>query len=400
MRKRLTLALAAVLGFSTQIQAQTSEPVRDNWSHMMTQARGQSVYFNAWGGSEVINNYLNWAAEQLKKEYGVTLIHVKVSDAANTVKRIETEFNAGKTAEGSIDLVWINGENFQRLQSQNLLYGPWVNAQPNWQYVAQDKPVTVDFSVPTEGYESPWGTAQLTFIANRTITETPPKSAMALLEFARQNPGKVSYPLLPDFHGTTFLKQLLIELSNYAPELQQPVTADNFQHISQPLWAYLDKLHPFLWRKAATFPATISEMHRMLGDGELSLSMTFNPNEAANLVAQHQLPPTVYSFGFSQGTIGNVHFLAIPKNSRAKAGAQIVANFLLSPEAQARKADITIWGDDTVLDKSKLSEQQQQLFNSNATAGLIEPVPTLSEPHASWVNAIEKEWITRYGVSK
>ena len=49
------------------------------------------------------------------------------------------------------------------------------------------------------------------------------------------------------------------------------------------------------------------------------------------------------------GTIGNTHFVAIPYNSSAKEGAQVVANFLLSPEAQARKLDPTVWGDPTVL---------------------------------------------------
>lgn len=394
MKKIFSIMLAACFSFNTLAQAP------EDWAQIEAKAQGQSVYFNAWGGSEVINNYLGWAAEQLKKNHNVTLIHVKVNDAADMVKRIETEFNANKTQDGSIDLIWVNGENFQRLKEQHLLYGPWVERLPNWQYVDSDKPVTIDFSIPTEGYESPWGTAQLTFIANRATISTPPKSAVELLEFARQHQGKISYPLPPDFHGTTFLKQLLIELSNQAPELQLPVTNDNFQRISQPLWEYLDQLHPLMWRKAGTFPASVSEMHRMLGDGELLLSMTFNPNEAANLVAQQQLPATVYSFGFSQGTIGNVHFVAIPQNARAKEGAQVVANFLLSPAAQARKADINIWGDGTVLDKTKLNQQQQALFNTDLTAGMIDPVPTLNEPHASWVDAIENEWLKRYGAHR
>jgi putative thiamine transport system substrate-binding protein len=55
-----------------------------------------------------------------------------------------------------------------------------------------------------------------------------------------------------------------------------------------------------------------------------------------------QLPHTAYSFGFKGSMIGNVHFLAIPANASSKAGAQVLANFLLSPEAQARKADINV----------------------------------------------------------
>jgi len=138
-------------------------------------------------------------------------------------------------------------------------------------------------------------------------------------------------------------------------------------------------------------------MHRMLGDGELKLSITFNPNEAANLIATRQLPSTAYSFGFTGGTIGNVHFVAIPVNARAKAGAQVFANFLLSAEAQTRKADIAVWGDGTVLDVAKLPAAAQATMRKTAPGALAELVPTLPEPHASWVEALEAEWVRRYG---
>jgi len=138
-------------------------------------------------------------------------------------------------------------------------------------------------------------------------------------------------------------------------------------------------------------------MHRMLGDGELKLSLTFNPNEAANLIATQQLPATVYSFGFTKGTIGNVHFLAIPINAHAKAGAQVFANFLLSPEAQARKADIAVWGDSSVLKDKKIPAALHIELVNKVPGMLVEKVPTLAEPHASWMGALETEWLKRYG---
>jgi putative thiamine transport system substrate-binding protein len=134
----------------------------------------------------------------------------------------------------------------------------------------------------------------------------------------------------------------------------------------------------------------------MLADGELSISITFNPNEAANLIAAKQLPSTAYSFGFRSGTIGNVHFVAIPVNARAAAGAQVFANFLLSPMAQVRKADVAVWGDGTVLNRSLLSASDQAALNKTVPGALIEQVPTLPEPHASWVEALEAQWIKRY----
>jgi putative thiamine transport system substrate-binding protein len=293
--------------------------------------------------------------------------------------------------------MWVNGENFRNLKAAGALYGPWAESLPNWGLVDLNKPVRSDFSIPTEGYEAPWGTAQLTFIANKTTTPVPPRSATEWLAFARAQPGRTSYPKLPDFHGTTFVKQLLLELTPDRAVLQQPVTKEGFALATAPLWSYLDQLHPVLWRNGRSFPNSAAEMHRMLADGELRLSLTFNPNEAANLIATKQLPATAYSFGFTGGTLGNVHFLAIPINARAPAAAQVFANFLLSPEAQVRKADTEVWGDGTVLDRSRLPANLRDRLNSTAPGALAEPTPTLPEPHASWVEALEAEWLKRYG---
>lgn len=67
-------------------------------------------------------------------------------------------------------------------------------------------------------------------------------------------------------------------------------------------------------------------------------------------IASGDLPASSYSFGFREGMIGNVHFVTIPANANASAAAKVVANFLLSPDAQLRKADPAVWGDPSVLD--------------------------------------------------
>ena len=389
MKLSTLAAIALTLGVSTWANA--------DWSQTQNDAKGQTVYFNAWGGSEATNAYIAWATKEAKTRFGIDVRHVKITDTAEVVKRVQTEVSAGRTSDGSIDLMWVNGENFRNLKNGGLLFGPWAQSLPNWGLVDLNKPVRTDFSVPTEGYESPWGTAQLTFISDSAKTPAPPRSAADLLTFAKANSGRVSYPKPPDFHGTTFVKQMLLELTPNKAVLQQPVTPAAFATATQPLWAYLDQLHPSLWRNGKTFPASAAEMHRMLGDGELKMSITFNPNEAANLIAGKQLPTSAYSFGFTGGTIGNVHFVAIPVNARAKAGAQVFANFLLSTEAQTRKADITVWGDGTVLDISKLPTASQALIRKTAPGALSETVPTLPEPHASWVEALEAEWLKRYG---
>lgn len=366
----------------------------ENWQSISQQARGQTVWFNAWGGDPAVNRYLDWVSAEVKRDYAVDLRIVHIADAADAVKRIQTEARAGRSRGGSIDLLWINGENFRTLKQANLLRSDWAEKLPNWRYVDTRKPVREDFSLATDGAESPWGSAQLTFIARRSQLAQPPDSAQALLAFATAHPGSVTYPRPPDFTGTAFLEQLLVALTDRPEALRQPPQETSFAAVTAPLWAYLDRLHPLLWRQGRDFPLSPARMDAMLAQGTLQLSLTFNPLHAQQKAASGELPQDSYSFGFKQGMLGNVHFVAIPANARATAGAQVVANFLLSPQAQLRKADPQIWGDPSVLDPEKLNDAQRAAFYA------VQPKatpPMLAEPHAAWVDALEQEWLRRYG---
>ncbi|HCU1807384.1 TPA: ABC transporter substrate-binding protein [Klebsiella aerogenes] len=366
----------------------------ENWQSISQQARGQTVWFNAWGGDPAVNRYLDWVCAEVKRDYAVDLRIVHIADAADAVKRIQTEARAGRSRGGSIDLLWVNGENFRTLKQANLLRSDWAEKLPNWRYVDTRKPVREDFSIATDGAESPWGSAQLTFIARRSQLAEPPDSAQALLAFATAHPGSVTYPRPPDFTGTAFLEQLLVALTDRPEALRQPPQETSFAAVTAPLWAYLDKLHPLLWRQGRDFPLSPARMDAMMAQGTLQLSLTFNPLHAQQKAASGELPQDSYSFGFKQGMLGNVHFVAIPANARATAGAQVVANFLLSPQAQLRKADPQIWGDPSVLEPEKLNDAQRAAFYA------VQPKatpPMLAEPHAAWVDALEQEWLRRYG---
>ncbi|HKM96947.1 MAG TPA: ABC transporter substrate-binding protein [Buttiauxella sp.] len=389
------ICLVYTLLFSLSLSASSFAGTTD-WQTLRQQAKGQTVYFNAWGGDPAVNSYLDWVAGEMKQHYGVTLKVVRLADAADAVKRIQSEYRAGRKDNGSVDLLWVNGENFHTLKQAGLLKEGWAWELPNWRYVDQKKPVREDFSQPTEGAEAPWGSAQLMFIGNAQSGMVFPRKASELLAFANAHPGKLSYPRPPDFTGTAFIEQLLIVLTGNPEALRQPPTAANLQQVTAPLWGYLDKLHPLLWREGKTFPTTPARMDRMLAEGELLMSMTFNPAHVDNLIGRKQLPATAQAFGFEQGMLGNVHFVTIPANARAQAGAQVLANFLMSPQAQIRKANPAIWGDTTILDSAMLPPSLGEQLNAQKPAHL-QTVPYLAEPHAAWVNALEKEWLQRYG---
>lgn len=396
---RRQLLLAASAGALAPAHAQTAS---SGWAAIEQAARGQTVYWNAWGGSAQTNNYIQWVAQQVSSLHAITLQHVKITDTADVVKRVRAEKAAGRGAgEGTVDLVWINGENFAAMKREGLLFGPYAEALPHFRWVdTEGKPTTQnDFSVPTDGMESPWGMAQFTLFADSKRLPQPPQSMQALLALARSQPGRITHPRLPDFHGTTFIKQALVEFAPDRQALARPVTDAALAAQTTALWPFLDALRPHLWRAGRQFPQNAAAVRQMMADGELLLAITFNPNEAANEIAAKRLPSSVVSWQFEKGTIGNTHFVAIPYNARAKPAAQVVANFLLSPAAQARKADIAHWGDPTVLDIPRLPAADRALFQTGALPGLVrKPAPTLPEPHASWVDPIEKEWTRRYGV--
>jgi putative thiamine transport system substrate-binding protein len=373
--------IAAALSTSSAFAEEKS------WENIVKQAEGQSVYFHAWGGSQEINRYLQWAGKELKAQYGVDFNHVKVTDISETGSRLLAEKAAGKSDGGSVDMVWINGENFKSMKDNALLYGPFVSTLPNWQYVDKSLPVDSDFSEPTEGLEAPWGVGQLVFIHDTQSLNNPPVSYSEMLNYAKAFPNKLSYPKPPEFHGTSFLKSLLIELTDNDPSLAKPVSEADFEIVTQPLWDYLDEFHKVAWRGGKQFPAGTAETIQLLDDGQLDLALTFNPNAVFSAQASGNLSDTTSAYAMESGALSNIHFLAIPWNANAKEGALVAINFLLSPEAQSRKGDINIWGDPSVLNKQYLK----------GSAAKTQQFKSVAEPHPSWQSALEQEWLKRYG---
>ena len=387
--------------------ALAGSPDPAKWDAVLAEARGETVYFNAWGGAENINAYLEWAGGEMQARYGVRLVHVKLDDTANAVAKIVAEKAAGKDSGGTVDAIWINGENFSSMKRQQLLFSPgWAQMLPNWQFVDSDKPtIRTDFTVPVEGLECPWGMAKLVFFHDsaRTPPASLPKSARELLAWVKTNHGRFSYPQPPDFVGVSFLKQVLSELAPDPSVLLKPVDDASFETSTAPLFAFLDELNPLLWRGGRTYPQNYPAMKQLLADDEVDIIFAFNPAEASSAIASGELPGTVRSFTFPAGTLANTHFVAIPYNAAAKAGALVLADFLISPEAQARKQDPKIWGDPTVLAVSKLDAADKARFEALdlgvATLRPDELGPALDEPHPSWVKRLEAEWKRRYGAA-
>ncbi len=392
------IILAAAYGITNYINKNEK-----SFGDVASASSGQIVHFNAWGGSPAINEYISWAGARLKEDHNITLVHVKLTDTADAVNRILAEKTAGRAKGGSVDLIWVNGENFASLKRNGLLRrDAWAFDLPSWRFTDVNAlpALVTDFGNPTDGLESPWGRAQLVFAYDQDNVANPPRSAMALKEWIISNPGRFTFPQPPAFTGTSFLKQIAIELSSDQSVFAQDAATVDTDAALAPLWTWLDEVAPFLWQKGRSYPKNYTHLSQLLGDGEINIAMAFNPAKFSNDIKTGALPNTIRTYIHDGGTLANIHYVAIPFNAKSAEAAMITADFFLSPEAQIRKANSDIWGDPTVLSMAKLSPEDQDAFNALprgiATLTEAELSASIPEPHPSWVSVLEKGWESRY----
>lgn len=376
-----------------------------DWGALVARARGQSVWWHAWGGDPKINDFIAWVGGLAQDRFGVTLTQVKLASTADAVAAVLAERDAGRTTGGTVDLIWINGENFAAMKAAGLLHGPFAESLPNWPLVdVAGKPAVVtDFTLPTAGYESPWALAQLVFEYDSARLAAPPESLAALTDWIVAHPGRFTYPQPPDYLGVTFLKQALYDMVAEPGLLQKPVDPAAFAAVAKPLWDWLDRITPALWRQGRAYPASEPALGQLLADAEIDIAFAFNPGRASAEIAAGTLPDTVRTFTFPTGTIGNASFLAIPFNASAREGAQVVADLILSPEVQARAQDPAVLGFQTVLNLAALAPEDRARFDAlDLGIATLPPDmrgPALLEPHASWATALAGDWQRRYGTA-
>ncbi|OIP85630.1 MAG: ABC transporter substrate-binding protein [Rhodobacterales bacterium CG2_30_65_12] len=394
----MRLALAAAL-----VASLTTAPAQaDDWQDTLNGARGQTVYWNAWGGDGRTNAFIDWVSAQTEARYGVSVQQVKLTDTAEAVTRVLSEKAAGRNEGGSVDMIWINGPNFLAMKAQGLLHGPFVADLPNAQFLdlSPGSPNVVDFTVPVDGMESPWRLAKFVFSYDTARVDAPPATMADFVPWAAAHPGRMTHPDPSNFIGATFLKQALVDFAPDPAVLLQPATDARFAEATAPLWSWYDALRPNLWRGGSAFPENESVQQQLVNDGEIDIAMNFDPAATAAAIAEGLLPETARVFVPEGGTIGNVSFVAIPYNAAHKAGAMVVANFLLDPATQAHMQNIEVLGSFSVLAPERLDAEAKATFAALPTAPALPTLddlgPTLLEPHASWMTRLTEAWAARY----
>jgi putative spermidine/putrescine transport system substrate-binding protein len=331
-----------------------------DWDEVLGLARGSSVSIGMWDGDPLINEYLrDDVAPQLRQSSGIGVELVGMQGSA-IVSRLMMDLEAGRAA-GDLDLIWINGENFYQLRKLNALYGPFTERLPNNRYVDWASPfVAKDFQQPVEGYECPWGNVQFAIIYNSDAVPDPPRTRESLAAWIHEHPGRFTFD--NSFTGMTFLKSLLYEIAGGPRSLDGPFDPVLYDRSTAALWGWLRELQPSLWRNGETFPDSVSQLHQLFTNGEVDFTMSNNDGEVDNKVLQGVLPEHARAYVLDSGTIRNSHYLGIPVNAPHKPAALVAANFLISPEAQLRKAYPAVWGDGTVLSMSALPDEWRSKF--------------------------------------
>ena len=403
MRKLLALLLAFTLLFSFngcgQKQSGTQELDLSSaeWDEIVEAARGTTVTFYGWGGDENRNNWLNTTVADYVKEHYDIALEVVGMDINDILSKLSGEKQAGSET-GSIDMIWINGENFYSAKDNGLLYGPFTGQLPNMEaYIDLEDPETLnDFCMPIEGYEAPYAKAQMVFFNDSAVTPEAPASAEELLEFCKKYPGKVTYPALPDFTGSAFVRNIIYELCGWEQFQNMEADYDTVKAAIEPALDYLRELNPYLWNEGKTFPESSTTVDAMFADGELVMNMSYGPFSVATGIAEGTYTDTTRTFVFDNGTIGNTNYMAIAFNSPNKAGAMVVINAILSAELQLTQYEQL--RELPVVSADKLSAEEQAAFDAvDLGEGVLSQTELLEhrlpEMPASLVPVIEEIWL-------
>jgi putative spermidine/putrescine transport system substrate-binding protein len=375
-----------------------------SWDEIAAEARGGEVNWFMWGGADTINQYVSGhVAGILKRDYDITLNRVPITDAAEIVNLVLTEKEAGIVAEGAVDLIWINGENFRSMKQASLAFCGHTGLLPNDALVNWDNPaIANDFGVPVDGCEVPWNTVQFAFAHDSAVVAEPPRDMAALLDWIKANPGRFTYPAPPDFTGSAFLRHVFIHAAGGPDSLIGPFDQARFDEVAARTWAILNDIEPFLWREGRTYPNTIVQLNELFANGEVDFTFNYDPAQFGLAVQAGTWPESTRSFGLADGTIANTNYTLIPFNSPNKAAAMVLQNLLLSGEAQLEKAKTEVWGAAPAIEVSRTSADVQAGFAAIVGHPAVVSAQelakaTLPELQADWLTAIEAGWKTNVG---
>lgn len=367
-----------------------------NWASVEAAAKGQTVNWYMYGAIDSLNAYINgYVTDQLKAK-GITLNQVKITDTVEAVNKVLAEKQAGKDDSGSVDMIWINGENFATLQQAKLLYCGYVKDLPSAKYIdLQSAAVANDFGRPVAGCETPWQQATSGVVYDSAkVDPSAVTSLTSLFDWAKAHPGRFTYPAPPDFTGSMAVRTAFYDTAGGPDQFLGKFDQAQYQAAATKTWQRLNDLEPSLYKKGATYPDGQPAVEKLYGDGDVDAFLTYGTGATGAKVADGTFPKTTRTAVFSGGMIGNYSYTAIPYNSPHKAAAMVLANILLSPGGQVANYAA---GFAPAIDVTKLDAADKKAYDAVpvpesqlAPAELSKKV--LPEVSSEYVTKLEKDW--------
>lgn len=405
MKKIVSIIISLILVLSfTACGSKSKENASANlldkdWNYILEKAKGTAVNFYGFGGNEATNRWLDGAfTNKLKEKYNIKFKRVPM-DIEDIINKLSGEKQA-ESNDGSIDIVWINGENFYTAKNSKLLFGPFDKKLPNYnKYIDKNaEDIKNDFGLSTEGYEAPFGRAEFVMAYDKSKIKNFPKNHEELFQLIKSNKGKFTYPAPPDFTGSAFVRNIIYDVVGYEKLKNLDADKEKIEKTIKPAIDYLKKIKPYLWKEGETYPSTAAMIENMYSDKQIINTMTYHPNSIIEKINNGQYTKTTKASLFDKGNIGNTNFLAIPFNSTNKVAAMVAINEMLSFEMQKSKYDSKIWGDLPIFDNNKLSDKEkEEIKNINTGDGSIPQSilqkNRLPELKAEIIPIIEKIWL-------
>ncbi|MGI9657951.1 MAG: ABC transporter substrate-binding protein, partial [Gaiellaceae bacterium] len=285
-----------------------------SWDELVESAQGQTVRWWLWGGDDRVNAYIDDVVAPAARERGIDVERVPIDDTADAVQRVVAEVRAGEES-GAVDLIWINGENFAAGKEGDLWLNDWVAGLPNTRYVdLEDPSIALDFQVPTDGQEAPWSRAAFIFAYDSERVAEPPQTFDQLLAWAKENPGRFTYPAPPDFTGSAFVRTVIQRLGS-----------------REAAWELLRELRPLQHRNGEALPENEAELNELFANGEVDIAMSYDPGFVQGAVTRGQFPKTARPLLIGGGALVNASYVVIPKNAANAEAAPVLADVLLDP---------------------------------------------------------------------
>ena len=331
-----------------------------DWDAVLTAAQAEGeVQFFYWGGDDNLNIWMDTVVAPAMAELGVTLVANRTTGTKDAVDLVIADAASGRNiGNGSVDAIWLNGENFFTLKQQDLLFGSFVEALPNavnfeWDEADPRSQLNLrDFGTTTDGAEAPWSGEQYVCAVNRAAlpAEQTPHTFDDLRAYLETNPGKFAYIKPPHYLGNTFVQQVLYAFNpdgTGAEPFQRSIDelgAVELARLAAPGFEYLKEIEPFLLggpQGAVRYPEDAAAAEGLFRNSEIHINCGFGLYAVATKRADGSYPQTAEEIIFPAGNmIKNKNYLAIPANAPNPAASLVFANYMSSVEAQVTKLEL------------------------------------------------------------